>query len=133
MPYGSERLDTATICDDTNNGFGLLYNYNRLGDGTDHTVTLYIDGVETTTRRFAVQTLGSAFLPQVNGVGRVALSGGQSVIVQWSEAKQGFTIVDYELYPSIQRLGSLVGTLGIHWPPSGSHLCVRVLLCRDGE
>ena len=32
-------------CGDTNNGFGLLYNWNRLGDGV-HTVTAYADGVE---------------------------------------------------------------------------------------
>lgn len=39
VPYGSERLDTAytkdgtEICGDTDNGFGLLWNYNELGDG----------------------------------------------------------------------------------------------------
>ena len=31
--YGTERLDTASVCDDTDNGFGLLFNWNLLGDG----------------------------------------------------------------------------------------------------
>ena len=31
--YGTERLDTAAECGDTDNGFGLLFNWNLLGDG----------------------------------------------------------------------------------------------------
>ena len=31
--YGTERLDTASKCGDTDNGFGLLFNWNLLGDG----------------------------------------------------------------------------------------------------
>ena len=32
--YGTERLDTAGVCGDTDNGFGLLFNWNRLGEGS---------------------------------------------------------------------------------------------------
>ena len=35
--YGTERVDTADICGDTDNGFGLLFNWNLLGAG-EHTV-----------------------------------------------------------------------------------------------
>ena len=37
VAYGTERLDTARVCGDTDNGFGLLFNWNLLGDG-EHTV-----------------------------------------------------------------------------------------------
>ena len=41
--YGTERLDTVEACGDTDNGFGLLFNWNLLGDGT-HDVVAYVDG-----------------------------------------------------------------------------------------
>lgn len=61
VPYGSERTDTAGVCGDTDNGFGLLWNYNELGDGP-HMVTLYVDGVLTTQVDFTVRTLGTPLL-----------------------------------------------------------------------
>ena len=39
---GTIREDTHGVCGDSDNGFGLLYNWNRLGDGV-HTVTTYAD------------------------------------------------------------------------------------------
>lgn len=59
--YGTERLDTAGECGDTNNGFGLLVNWNRLGDGT-HTVRALADGVEFGRATFTVTTLGEEFV-----------------------------------------------------------------------
>ena len=38
--YGTERLDTESACGDTDNGFGLLFNWNLLGDG-EHEVVAY--------------------------------------------------------------------------------------------
>ena len=35
--YGTTRVDTEGVCEDTNNGFALLFNWNILGDG-EHTV-----------------------------------------------------------------------------------------------
>ncbi|MBL8253044.1 MAG: trypsin-like peptidase domain-containing protein, partial [Candidatus Competibacter sp.] len=43
--YGTERLDTVGVCGDTDNGWGLLFNVNRLGDGS-HTVRALVDGSE---------------------------------------------------------------------------------------
>ena len=94
VPYGSERSDTAGVCGDTDNGFGLLWNYNELGDGP-HTMTLYVDGVIVTQVTFNVQTLGTNFLRGVVGSGTVMLSNGLAVDVQWEETTQGFTIVGY--------------------------------------
>ena len=31
--YGTERGDTASVCGDTNNGFGLIFNWNLFGGG----------------------------------------------------------------------------------------------------
>ena len=94
MPYGSERVDTESVCGDTDNGFGLLINYNNLGNGP-HTVTLYADGEVATQVHFNVQTLGTDFLRGVTGQGTVELSDGKHVAVQWQETIQGFAITDY--------------------------------------
>ena len=94
VPYGSDRTDTAGVCGDADNGFGLLWNYNELGDGP-HTVTLYVDNVVVTQVNFSVQTLGTNFLHGVTGQGTVTLSDGKEVSVQWEETTQGFTITGY--------------------------------------
>ena len=94
VPYGSERADTQGVCGDTDNGFGLLINYNNLGDGP-HTATLYADGMVATQVDFNVQTLGTTFLRGVTGQGTIALSDGKQVSVQWEETTQGFTITSY--------------------------------------
>ena len=79
---------------DTDNGFGLLINYNNLDDGP-HTATLYVDGLLTTQVDFNVQTLGTDFLRGVTGSGTITLSDGKQVNVQWEETTQGFTITGY--------------------------------------
>ena len=94
VPYGSERVDTEPVCGDSDNGFGLLWNYNELGDGP-HTVTLYADGMIQTQVNFNVTTLGTNFLRGVTGQGSITLSDGKQVNVQWEETTQGFTITGY--------------------------------------
>lgn len=94
VPYGSERVDTTGVCGDTDNGFGLLWNYNELGDGP-HTVALYADDILQTQVNFNVVTLGANFLRGVTGQGTIALSDGKQVNVQWEETTQGFTITGY--------------------------------------
>ena len=70
--YGTERLDTAytpngtEICGDTDNGFGLLFNWNRLGDG-EHTVVALVDGVELGRATVTVRTFGEEFLRGATG------------------------------------------------------------------
>ena len=48
------------MCGDTDNGFGLLFNWNRLGDGR-HTVRALADREEFAHSTFTVTTLGEAF------------------------------------------------------------------------
>src|SRR5262245_954497 len=54
--YGTIREDTQGVCGDTNNGFGLLFNFNRLGDGT-HSVRVFDNGAQFGSATFTVQTL----------------------------------------------------------------------------
>ena len=64
--YGTERLDTASDCGDTDNGFGLLFNWNLLGDG-EHEVVARVDGVELGRAMVTVTTFGEEFLRGAEG------------------------------------------------------------------
>ena len=90
---GTLRLDTRGVCGDTNNGFGLLYNWNRLGDGV-HTVTAYADGVEFARVDISVTTLGAEFRRDISLHGLVPdfPVDGIDTRVQWQEAQQNFVI-----------------------------------------
>ena len=91
--YGTIRSDTASVCGDTNNGFGLLFNWNLLGDGT-HTARALADGREFGRARFTVTTLGTEFLTGVSGTYRLPNfpKQGTNVIVEWQQASQNFVI-----------------------------------------
>ena len=91
--YGTIRSDTASVCGDTNNGFGLLFNWNLLGDGT-HTARALADGREFGRARFTVTTLGTEFLTGVSGTYRLPNfpEQGMDVIVEWQQASQNFVI-----------------------------------------
>ena len=91
--YGTERPDTASVCGDTDNGFGLLFNWNRLSDGP-HTMRLLVDGEEWATATFTVTTLGEEFRRGLAGQYTVEdfPRPGESVTVEWQEAQQNFVI-----------------------------------------
>jgi hypothetical protein len=59
--YGTSRADTRSACGDDNNGFGLLFNWNLLGDGV-HTVKAFADNQEFANATVTVATLGEEFL-----------------------------------------------------------------------
>src|SRR5438105_4739057 len=61
IPYGGPRADTASVCGGINTGFGLLFNFNTLGDG-NHSVSVLADGQSIGTSQVNVATLGSEFL-----------------------------------------------------------------------
>lgn len=93
VAYGTSREDTQSVCGDTNNGFGLLWNWNRLGDGT-HTARLYDDGIQFADVTFTVTTFGQEFLRGVSG--QYPLPGfpqpGATTTVRWQESAQNFFI-----------------------------------------
>ena len=94
--YGTERLDTIDACGDTDNGFGLLFNWNRLGDG-EHTVVAWVDGVELGRATVRVTTLGQEFVRGVEGECAVEdfPRPGETVTLEWQQNGQNFTITDF--------------------------------------
>ena len=95
--YGTERLDTQDACGDTDNGFGLLFNWNRLGDG-EHAVVAYVDGEELGRATVRVTTLGEEFLRDVAGecVVEDFPSEGETVTLEWQQSSQNFVLTDVE-------------------------------------
>ena len=93
---GTSRADVprAGECDGRADvGFGLLFNWNLLGDGA-HTVRVLADGVEFARAMFTVTTLGDEFVRGASGQTVVAdfPSPGEEVRLEWQEASQNFMI-----------------------------------------
>ena len=96
--YGTNRIDTTGVCGDSNNGFGLLFNWNLLGDGT-HTVRALADGVEFDRATFTVTTLGKEFVRGAEKRTCEVLdfpATGETVTLEWQESMQNFVITDYQ-------------------------------------
>ena len=95
--YGTERLDTEAVCGDTDNGFGLLFNWNRLEDG-EHEVLAFVDGVELGRATVRVTTLGAEFLRGAEGecVVEDFPMRGETVTLEWQQTSQNFVITDRE-------------------------------------
>ena len=95
VPYGTARLDTEAACGDVDNGFGLLFNWNLLGDGA-HAVVAVVDGVELDRATITVTTLGEEFPEGLEG--EYVLEGfpdpDTSVVLRWEESLQNFVIVE---------------------------------------
>ena len=98
--YGTERLDTAGVCGDTDNGFGLLFNWNLLGDGAQ-TVVAVADGVAFDQATFTVTTLGEEFV--TDAVGETVLADfptpGEEVRLVWQQANQNFVLAPLDGEP----------------------------------
>ena len=96
-----ERLDTLDICGDTDNGFVMLFNWNRLGAG-EHTVTALVDGMELGRATVRVTTVGEGaeeeFLRGVAGecVAPDFPHQGQSTRLEWQQNSQNFVITDVQ-------------------------------------
>ncbi len=99
--YGMERLDTLETCGDTDNGFVLLFNWNRVGAG-EHTVTALVDGIELGRAMVRVTTVGEGaeeeFLRGVEGecVAEDFPYMGQRTRLEWQQESQNFVITDVE-------------------------------------
>ena len=117
--YGTERADTEPVCGDTDNGFGVLFNWNRLGDGV-HTVVVrvngvelgrtIVDGVELARATVTVTTLGVEFLRNVAGecVAEDFPTGGETVTLAWQEPSQNFVITGGSA-PSGENMAGVAG------------------------
>ena len=92
--YGSDRPDTRSVCGDTNNGFGILFNFNRLRDGV-HTARLVVDGQQLgNPAQFKVTTFGVEFLRGADGGYWLHdfPRPGTDVGVGWDQGTQNFMI-----------------------------------------
>jgi hypothetical protein len=90
--YGTSRADSTPVCGDGDNGFGILINWNLLGDGS-HTAVAFADGVPFSQSTFSVTTLGTTFLSGVAAEYTLLDFAGRNVVVRWQEAQQNFVIV----------------------------------------
>ena len=113
--YKTTREDTEythegeVLCGDTDNGFGLLYNWNRLDDGV-HTVSARADGVEFGSATFTVTTFGKDFLRDVGKHARLQNfpDTGTDLIVAWQQSLQNFTIARLDnLSPRIASIDAI--------------------------
>ncbi|MCY4385834.1 MAG: VCBS repeat-containing protein, partial [Desulfurellaceae bacterium] len=86
--------DTQSVCNDSDNGFGLLFNWNLLGDGT-HTVHARADGEVFGRATFTVTTLGQEFLTGVEKRARLKdfPDTGTDLVVAWQQSLQNFVII----------------------------------------
>jgi hypothetical protein len=92
--YGSDREDTRPVCNDANNGYVLLWNWNLLGDGR-HTIQVFDDGVPFASATFTVVTPGEEFFTQ----GRATITvrnfprTGETTTLRWQQSTQSFEMV----------------------------------------
>ena len=95
--YGTERLDTLGVCGDVDNGFGLLFNWNLLGEG-EHEVAAYVDDIELGRATVKVTTLGTEFLRGAEGECVVAdfPTAGEAVLLEWQQNSQNFVMTDVQ-------------------------------------
>ncbi len=93
--YGTSRADTREECDDINNGFGLLFNWNLLGDG-QHTAVARVDGQELGRAIVKVTTLDGEFPKGFSGnfVLKDFPHPGESVVTEWDGSLQNFVIAE---------------------------------------
>ena len=99
---GTARKDTKEVCGWTDNGFGLLFNWNILGDG-EHTMRVKVDGrywlnADGTVKEipFTIVTLGEEFAEDLSGECQAKdfPDVGVTTKLEWSESLQNFVIVD---------------------------------------
>ncbi len=102
--YGTERPDTATVCGRTNTGFGLIYNWNRLGQGV-HNLRALVGGVEFANVNFTVATLGGEFITGLTGTYTVPdfPAPGATARISWSQPHQNFVFIRQTNAPPVDN------------------------------
>lgn len=96
VPYGSSRDDTAGICGagNTNTGFGLLMNFNLMGNGA-HTAQLMVNGQpQGALVQFTVTAPAGEFL--TGATRQVTVTDfptpGRTTVLIWQQSQQNFAI-----------------------------------------
>ncbi len=126
--YGTDRGDTQGHCNDINNGFGLLFNWNLLGDG-QHTVQAKADGVEFGSATFTVTTFDTEFLRDVGKHARLENfpDTGTDLIVAWQQSLQNFTIARLDnLAPRIASIDAIGDSISKAVNAGGAGECTNL-------
>jgi len=116
VPYGSSRPDTASVCGASNTytGFGLLINFNLLGNGT-HTAQALVNGVpQGTPTQFTVTVPSVEFLTGVSSQVSVPNfpSAGRTTTLMWQQSQQNFVIMSVSNDQSSPYFPYLAGATG---------------------
>ena len=119
---GSERLDTNSICNKTNNGFSLLLNFNELSRGA-HNIKMYANGVLFGESNFkTTQSGGTAFLTNKSKTVDVVdfPNPGSTATLTWSQSRQSFVVTNINTNinppaPIINGLEKLYGNVTINF------------------
>ena len=90
---GAERLDTETVCGDTDNGFSATYNWSRLGSG-EKTARLIRNGEEITHHTFMVTAFDVEFVTGASGMCTIAdfPDMGKNATFVWETSQQGLVL-----------------------------------------
>ena len=119
---GSERLDTYSICNKTNNGFSLLLNFNELSRGA-HNIKMYANGVLFGESNFkTTQSGGTAFLTNKSKTVDVVdfPNPGSTATLTWSQSRQSFVVTNINTNinppaPIINGLEKLYGKVTLNY------------------
>ena len=117
---GTSRPDTATVCGRTDTGFGLIYNWNRIGEGI-HNLRALVNGVEFANVNFTVATLGGEFRTGLQGSYTVPdfPAAGNPAKIAWSEPHQNFVFTSPMTVPPVRDPPSSARAL-LESPSQGS-------------
>ena len=86
-----QRDDTRKVCGDTNNGWIVLFNFNRLSPGR-HTFEAFDGATAFAEVTFQVVHFGEEFKRGVTGAGVASLSDGSTADLTWAQNLQAFMV-----------------------------------------
>lgn len=100
--HGTNRPDTLPTCGRTDTGFGLIQNWNNIGQGL-HNLRAFVNGVEFANVNFTVATLGGGYLFGLTGSYTVPdfPTPGHSAKIIWSEPHQNFVFSNTTIAPPV--------------------------------
>jgi hypothetical protein len=105
--YGTARADTASVCGDANNGYGMVIAWGLLGNGV-HRMQTFVNGSEIGNAQFQVVAIGSGFETGLSGEYVLAdFPGfGERVRITWSEADQNFIVTGVDTGAGFADVGN---------------------------
>lgn len=96
IAHGGSRADTAGVCGDADNGYGMVLAWGLLGNGT-HRMQTFVDEAQVANVEFEVLALGDGFVEGLQGEYELAgfPTENERVRVTWSEPDQNFLITGH--------------------------------------